>query len=573
MRAAIYHRVSTEEQIEGYSLDAQSRATRAFCAAHNWEIIEEYRDEGTSARTDDLAKRPRFAAMLADAESGLIDVIVVHKLDRFARNLRITLETLERLERRAVGFVSISEQMDFTTPIGKVILATLAAFAQYYSDNLSSETRKGKTERKRQGLYNGLLPFGVKKNGDGIPVPDPENYPGLLLAYQSAAEGKSDREVAQVLNAAGFRTTGNRGPNPFTKDTVCAMLQNRFYLGELPDGAEGWVPGAHDPILDDELFDQALRSRAVNRRAPGPISVSRAHRTHSLSGLAVCGYCGGRLHIMTDRHGKARIYCYRGRQSQRCAQRSTMLHPLEEQLATYLATFHLPQETVAEIVLIYERAHDQRDDADRRHREISGRIERITEMYKWGDLTRQAYRAERERLDAELAGLRGTTNRADMIAKAAAFLRDLSAAWGVATPEQRNALVRLVFESVEIMDDRVAAVIPQPDFAPFFAMDADESVGGAAQQNGTTEAAPSSEVMTGRKRRGSVAHAPIPADPTWGGSAHHCTGCATVAPGARACGPVLSTQDENRPRAVASGRGARRQAGAPGHGPRAWRLP
>ena len=99
--------------------------------------------------------------MLADAEAGLIDVVLVHKLDRFARNLRVTLETLERLERSRVAFASIAENMDFTSPIGTVILATLAAFAQYYSDNLSWETRKGKQELKEQGLYNGMLPFGL----------------------------------------------------------------------------------------------------------------------------------------------------------------------------------------------------------------------------------------------------------------------------------------------------------------------------------------------------------------------------------------------------------------------------
>jgi site-specific DNA recombinase len=113
-----------------------------------------------------------------------------------------------------VTFVSISEQMDFTTPIGKVLLTLLAAFAEYYTDNLSWETKKGKRERKLKGLYNGLLPFGVKKNDDGVPVPDPKTYPGLLLAMQKASEGVSDREIANALNAAGNRTTGNRGANP-----------------------------------------------------------------------------------------------------------------------------------------------------------------------------------------------------------------------------------------------------------------------------------------------------------------------------------------------------------------------
>ena len=308
-RAAIYVRVSSEEQVQGYSLAAQERAAEAYCASHGWEVIHVYRDEGRSARTDNLAKRPAFEEMLRDAERGEFDILIVHKLDRFARNLRMTLEMLDRLESARVGFVSISEQMDFTSPIGKVILATLAAFAQYYSDNLSTETKKGKAERKAQGLYNGLLPFGIKKNSDGIPVPDPETYPGLLLAYQMGAAGKSDRDVAEALNAAGYRTTGNRGRNLFTKDTVCRMLQNRFYLGELPDGGNGWIPAAHDPVLDDGLFQQAQQRRAENRKSVGPRIVPNTRRTHSLSGLALCGYCGGKLHLQTDRHGHARIYC------------------------------------------------------------------------------------------------------------------------------------------------------------------------------------------------------------------------------------------------------------------------
>jgi site-specific DNA recombinase len=177
LRVAVYVRVSTEEQLEGYSLDAQRRAADLYCEGHGWTVVRTYADEGKSARTDDLQKRPEFRAMLADAEAGLVDVVLVHKLDRFARNLRVTLETLERLERCRVAFASIAENMDFTSPIGKVILATLAAFAQYYSDNLSWETKKGKQERKEQGLYNGHLPYGIKKSREGLPVPDPDTYP------------------------------------------------------------------------------------------------------------------------------------------------------------------------------------------------------------------------------------------------------------------------------------------------------------------------------------------------------------------------------------------------------------
>src|SRR3954465_14229348 len=82
VRAAVYERVSSEEQVEGYSLDAQDRAGKLYCDAHDWQLVNVYRDEGRSARTDDLAKRPDFQQMLADAEAGLLDVVVVHKLDR-----------------------------------------------------------------------------------------------------------------------------------------------------------------------------------------------------------------------------------------------------------------------------------------------------------------------------------------------------------------------------------------------------------------------------------------------------------------------------------------------------------
>ncbi len=162
-RAAIYTRVSSDEQVDGFSLDAQLRALEESCRAKGWSIVAHYSDEGKSARGDDLAKRPQFARMMRAVEAREFDVVVVHKLDRFARNIRVTFEQFEVLRKHDVAFVSLNEQMDFSTPIGKVTLATLAAFAQYFSDNLSSETKKGKAERKAQGLYNGWLPFGLSR--------------------------------------------------------------------------------------------------------------------------------------------------------------------------------------------------------------------------------------------------------------------------------------------------------------------------------------------------------------------------------------------------------------------------
>ena len=129
-------------------------------------------------------------------------MIVVHKLDRFSRNLMVTLETLHRLEGAGVGFVSISESMDFTNPIGQVVLATLAAFAEYYSANLSAETKKGKAERKKQGLYNGHLPFGTTKGAGRRPH---ARHPPALVRHDTRQRSRP-RGAEQFELAAAGRT-------------------------------------------------------------------------------------------------------------------------------------------------------------------------------------------------------------------------------------------------------------------------------------------------------------------------------------------------------------------------------
>ena len=115
-RVALYVRVSSEEQLEGYSLDAQRRAARALCAERGWEIVAEYADEGRSARYEDLSRRPRFKALIEAAERHQFDVVLVHKLDRVARNLLVLLESLGRLGRAGAALESCSEKLDYVTP-------------------------------------------------------------------------------------------------------------------------------------------------------------------------------------------------------------------------------------------------------------------------------------------------------------------------------------------------------------------------------------------------------------------------------------------------------------------------
>jgi len=139
MEAALYARVSSEEQVEGYSIDAQRRAFETLVESRGWIKFGEYIDEGKPARSDNISKRPAFKQMIVHALAGNFDVLVVHKLDRFSRNIRITLEYFDKLSKAGVTFLSINEQMDFSTPWGRLALTLLGGLAQFYSDNLSLE--------------------------------------------------------------------------------------------------------------------------------------------------------------------------------------------------------------------------------------------------------------------------------------------------------------------------------------------------------------------------------------------------------------------------------------------------
>lgn len=176
-----------------------------------------------------------------------------------------------------------------------------------------------------------------------------------------------------------------------------------------------------------------------------------------------------------DKTGRARIRCYQGTQAERCRQRSVRLDRYEAQLTAYLAGFRIPTTYQAQIVALLHEAEDGRDDGERQCRKVTARLERIKELYAWGDLDREAYQRERDALTAELMALPSAADQAAVLTETAGFLANLPTAWETATPEERNRIARLLFQQVALKDDRVATLTVQPDFAPFFWLDCQAS--------------------------------------------------------------------------------------------------
>jgi len=265
-----YCRVSTFDQVQGFSLDAQKKAIELFAAAHGWTIAAWYEDAGKSAHADAIGKRPAFAAMLAAAETGQFERVICHKLDRFSRRLSVTLEALSRLERAGVGFISITENLDFASPIGKVALAMLGALAQYHSDNLATEVRKGIIEKQSQGLHVGGIPWGALRI-DGRLVIDPATADTLALIL-TLSRDMSAQSVAIELTRRGI-------PPPKAANWWPESIR-------LMIGRGAWL--AAQPAPWPDLWRQAAGRPRLPRFAES------TKKAYPLSGLLRCA-CGGSM--------------------------------------------------------------------------------------------------------------------------------------------------------------------------------------------------------------------------------------------------------------------------------------
>ena len=507
MQAAGYIRVSHEEQVEGHSLEAQTHSIRSFCDSRGWNLVHIYTDAGRSARSG--SRRPDFEQMLRDARAGHFDVLVVDKLDRFYRNLRGCLTTLDELGSCDVSFVSVRENLDFSTSWGKLILTVLGMLAEIYIDNLSAETRKGKLQRAREGLYNGSIPLGYCKGncssctdpngkdycpyygdsdrGDGqVVVPHPVESVAVCLAFQWYTTGDySDGAIAERLNAyehsladgtvVHFRTKGRPGrfpPDRFTKDSVRHLLQHIFYTGVVPyygknkqgrkrkrNQALSVFPGRHEALITPQDFKkaQSLRQRLSRR--------SRNDRgkpnVHPLSGLLICDTCGRRMRATTVGTGH-RYYRDTSRIEHLgdCDQPTLEAEEIESQVIEFLRSlsFHLPSDWREQVIKITMPV-EQRAAMEDGKQEVQARLQRATNLYLQGHITYEQFLAEKHRAQVVGANLRPA--RIDDIMAVGQVLEDFDQHWKRAKePLKQNGLLRVALAGVRVQRYELTAVQP-----------------------------------------------------------------------------------------------------------------
>jgi site-specific DNA recombinase len=284
MKAALYIRVSTEEQVDGFSLSAQMNLLTDYCKKENIEVGKVYADEGVSGQKEN---RPQFQKMLKDAENNLFNIILVHKYDRFARKVELSQRVKNQLKKNNINVVSITEPLE-DSPMGFFVGGLHDLLAEYYVRNLAQESKKGHVERAKQGYHNGSVPYGYKLDkltGDMV-INEPQAEIVRLIFSLYNEKGYGSTKIAGWLNQRKMPSAVN---GEWAHYTVNRVLKNVKYIGKIEYDGEVYE-GKHEPIITDIEFKLAqsnIKERTWKRSYRGA-----NFEKFALLGLMKCGYCG-----------------------------------------------------------------------------------------------------------------------------------------------------------------------------------------------------------------------------------------------------------------------------------------
>lgn len=307
MRAAGLGRVSTEEQaVEGHSLEAQQDKIIQYVNLQNWTLIGYFSDPGYSGKN---LNRPGVQRLLREIEQGNVDVLVVHKLDRLTRNIGDLHELLKLFDSHKVKFVSITENLDTSSAMGRMFVYLLGIFAQWYRENLGEEVKKGMSQRTKKGLHNITVPlYGYARSKDGKLIVKPDEAKWVRWIFDQYLAGIGSTNLAKLLNEKSIRR--NSGAK-WDQHKIMMTLENYHYIGKVhwkeadrPEDERIIVDGEHESIIPPELFEAA--QALIRRKREG--LVSRTSYEYVFSGIIRCASCGGKYKGKYNKRKYGQIY-------------------------------------------------------------------------------------------------------------------------------------------------------------------------------------------------------------------------------------------------------------------------
>ncbi len=299
MRAVIYARYSSDRQTED-SIHAQVRACEEYASTHDMQILRVYKDEAISGRESKTELRKAYQQMLADCKTHSFDAILIHKYDRVARSLaeHVNLET--RLMKEGIELIAVAQNFG-TSNESKIMRALMWSMSEYYSDNLSSETKKGHRETALKALHNGgVAPFGYDIVDQKYVINEVESE-YVKRMFQCELDGTGFKGLIADMKAAGIK--GKRGKEiQYTQ--IYEILRNERYCGVYlysPTEAKNRSDRRSKPdaIRIDDAFPAIISKTMYQEVQKIMDSHKRSGRKNNYlcSGLVYCACCGAKMHV------------------------------------------------------------------------------------------------------------------------------------------------------------------------------------------------------------------------------------------------------------------------------------
>ena len=456
MTAVIYARYSSDNQREE-SIEGQIRECTAYAEKNDITIVKHYIDRAVSAKTDN---RPQFQQMIKDSDKKLFDIVLVWKLDRFARNRYDSARYKTQLKRNGVKLVSATEVIS-AGPEGIILESVLEGYAEYYSADLSEKVVRGMTENALKGIYNGgTIPFGYMIDETRHYQPDPLLAPYVEQTFQKYVDGATMTDLRDWLKAHNIK---NSMGGEMSYNTIQRMLSNRRYIGELRlrDVVQ---PNAIPALVSEDLFNKVQEKLAKNKKAPAR---HKAEESYLLTTKLYCGKCGALMfgESGVSHTGKMYTYykCAAAKKKKTCDKKAVRKQWLEDLVVN--ETMKLVEDDAsmnAIIAKVMELQNQESTDLpiyEKQLKETEVGITNMLNAIQMGILTSstkerlEALEEQRKELQARIAEER--LAKPKMKEEFVRFWLLRFRKLDMTQPEQRQALVDTFINAIYLYDDKV----------------------------------------------------------------------------------------------------------------------
>lgn len=461
-RAALYIRVSTQEQAqEGYSVGEQKERLIAYCKAQDWLIANIYVDGGFSGSN---LNRPAIQQLISETDK--FDVVLVYKLDRLSRSQRDTLYLIEEVFLpHNIGFVSMQESFDTTTPLGKAMIGLLAVFAQLEREQIKERTQMGRAARAKSGLFHGggYVPIGYDYQ-DGKLVINPYEAEQVRKIFEWYLSGMSLQAITDRLHEEGYV---NRYGSYKAWPSVRRIIENDLYTGRVRFG-DVRTEHAHEAIITEEQFQAVKEMQARRKEQYGMYSFKSRHL---LTGICFCGYCGARYYVRTLRH-RHYYACYsRTKQAPRmikdpnCKNRywnkKELEAKVEEQIRVVLQSPQIALDAAQAKRPVTPQDSQHNAKIEKRIRAIDRKISKTMELYQRDDIPADVLSENINKLYNEKTALESSlipteeTPQEASIDLTQELIADAAQLWDFADESQKRRIIQSLVKKITLTGDDI----------------------------------------------------------------------------------------------------------------------